>query len=352
MHFVRSWRGRVAFALAILIAATICVDARCASAGEERFDGFNVIAVDGHPFGSESARLSLANARRLGVRAIAVIPFLWQSTPASPNLQRGSDMSDEELRAAIRDAHALGLAVMVKPQVWVPNRWAGSIAMQSDADWQKWFANYRREVERIVQIGAEETADAVAIGTELELTSQRPQWVELIAAARAAYRGRLLYVAHDVEEAAQVPFWDVLDAVGVTLYPPLGADDDRDQRRATMRAVADRLDALSTRVGKPVLVGEIGVRSARGAAAKPWESAEERAAPPDPGLQADVLADWLSTLERPSIHGVLIWRWLTDPAAGGPTDTDFTVQGKPAERVLMCAWTRRCDASELPVQPP
>jgi hypothetical protein len=352
MHLVRSWRRRAWLVLPILVAAGVCVDAWGAGADEARFDGLNVIATPGDPFGSPAAKMSLANAKRVGARAIAVIPFLWQSTPASPNLRRGSDMSDEQLRDAIRDAHALGLAVLLKPQVWVPDRWAGSVAMQSEADWQTWFANYRREVERIVQIAAEETADAVAIGTELELTSQRPQWAELIATARAGYRGRLLYIAHNVDEAVKVPFWDALDAVGVTLYPPLGADNDRDQRRATMRAVADSLDALSARLGKRVLVGEVGVRSAQGAAAKPWESAEERAAAPDPGLQADVLADWLAALDRPSIRGVLIWRWLTDPDAGGLADTDFTVQGKPAERALTCAWTPRCAANENGVPPP
>jgi hypothetical protein len=39
---------------------------------------------------------------------------------------------------------------------------------------------------------------------------------------------------------------------------------------------------------------------------------------------------------------VLIWRMLSDPRAGGLTDTDFTVQGKPAEGVLRCAWTLAC----------
>jgi hypothetical protein len=55
-----------------------------------------------------------------------------------------------------------------------------------------------------------------------------------------------------------------------------------------------------------------------------------------------VLADWLAVLHRPAIGGVLIWRWLTDPDAGGVADTDFTVQGKPAEHVLMCAWMQSC----------
>jgi hypothetical protein len=159
---------------------------------------------------------------------------------------------------------------------------------------------------------------------------------------RAIFSGTLLYVAHNVEEAEAVPFWHLLDAVGVTLYPPLGADADRVGRLAAMRAAAARLDALSARTGKPVIVGEIGLRSAKGAAAMPWESAEERTAPPDPELQADLLRDWLAVLDRPAVRGVLVWRWFTDPDAGGAADTDFTVQGKPAAAMLRCAWTGRC----------
>jgi len=181
---------------------------------------------------------------------------------------------------------------------------------------------------------------------------QRPEWNELIVATRAVYSGRLSYVAHNVEEAESVPFWDRLDSIGVTLYPPLGADDDRDGRRSTMRAIADRLDALAARTGKSILVGEVGLRSAEGAAAKPWESAEERASPPDPALQAAVLADWLAALDRPAINGILIWRWFTDPNAGGLADTDFTVQGKPAEHVLFCAWTPECQQDRSSVRLP
>jgi hypothetical protein len=188
------------------------------------------------------------------------------------------------------------------------------------------------------RVSPQEQAEALAIGTELVLASQRPEWRDLIAAARAVYSGRLLYVAHNLDEAETVPFWDALDAVGVSLYPPLGADDDRAPRRAAMDAVAERLDLLAARTGKPVVVAEIGLRSARGAAAKPWESAEERTATADPELQAEVIADWLAALDRPAIHAILIWRWFTDPGAGGAADTDFTVQGKPAEAVLHCAW--------------
>jgi hypothetical protein len=311
-------------------------------ASDGRLDGFNVIVKPGHQFGSLSARRALASAKRLGARTIAIVPFLWQPRPDDPGIGRGRDMSDDELRYAIREVRALGLTAMVKPHVWVPEGWAGAVEPQSEADWQTWFAGYRGALVRIAEIAAEEQADVLAIGTELRKTTHRAEWPELIAAMRAAFPRTLLYVAHNVDEAEKVPFWNKLDAIGVSLYPPLGADGDRPARLAAMHAAAKRLDQLAASTGKPVVVGEIGLRSAVGATVKPWESAEEREAAPDPLLQAEVLADWLSVLRRPSVRGVLIWRWFTDPAAGGPIDTDFTVQGKPTEGVLLCAWTAVC----------
>lgn len=345
MSHLRPWHG-ASLSLAVVLGTLTWLNASSEPAGEERLDGVNVIASPGHPFGSETANRSLANIKQLGARAIAVIPFFWQGAPASPNVIRGSDMTDTQLRAAIRDAHALGLAVLVKPHLWVPDSWAGAVFMTSKKAWRDWFEGYCRELQRIARIAANEKAEALVIGTELTRTTQRPEWNDLIAVARAAYSGRLLYMAHNVEEAETVPFWGKLDAIGVTLYPPLSDDDDREQRRNTMRAVANRLDALAARTGKAVVVGEIGLRSAEGAAAKPWESAEERTSAPDPALQAAVIADWVAALHRPAVDGVLIWDWLTDPDAGGPTDTDFTVQGKPAERVLLCAWTGQCEEED------
>jgi hypothetical protein len=332
--------GRLLLGAALLVSAQFGASVNLDAA--ERLDGFNVIAASGHPFGSASAELALARAKRVGATAIAIVPFLWQSGPASPDVVRGADMPDEALRAAIRQARKAGFAVIVKPHVWVPQSWAGAVALTTEDDWQAWFAGYRRAIEHVARIAAEERADTFAIGTELAKTTHRPEWLGVIAVARAAFAGTLTYFAHNTEEAERIPFWGRLDEIGVTLYPPLGPDQDRAGRLGKMRAVADKIDALATTTGKRVMVGEIGLRSALEAAAKPWESAEERESAPDPLLQAEVLGDWLSVLDRPAIHGVLIWRWLTDPDAGGPADTDFTVQRKSAEGVLLCVWRAHC----------
>ena len=324
--------------------ALLAVAALLAAAGPagavERLDGFNVIAAPAHPYGSTTAQASLFAVRRIGAKAIAVVPFLWQRNAGDPDVIRGSDLDDAELRLAIRDAHALGLKAIVKPHVWVQGSWAGAIAPRKP---DVWFARYRDELVRIAKVASQEGADVFAIGTELEKISAAPQWTEVIAAVRAVYRGPITYIAHNVDEAEAVPFWRALDMVGVSLYPPLGPDGDRIGRLAAMTEMARRLDLVAARAGKPLIVGEIGVRSAVGAAAKPWESAEEREAAPDPVLQADVLADWLTVLDRPAVRGVLVWRWFTDPMAGGPADTDFTVQGKAAQQLIACKWAATCD---------
>jgi hypothetical protein len=138
----------LAFVVAFAVGAQAFFGARSESAPGRQFDGFNVIAAPGHPFGSESARLALTNAKELGASTVAIVPFLWQSSPTNPDLVRGADMSDEDLRSAIRDAHALGLAVLVKPHIWVPQSWAGTVAMNSEEAWKAWFTNYQRELDR------------------------------------------------------------------------------------------------------------------------------------------------------------------------------------------------------------
>ena len=338
MRFRGAIAGRGLTAAALLV----WLMAAGAAAADQRLDGLNVIAAPDHGFGTPSASQALDAAKQMGARAVALVPFLWQPDSASPQLVRGSDMPDEDLRAAIRDLHRLGLAAVVKPHVWVPGSWAGAIAPQAEPAWRTWFARYRAEIVRLAKVAAEEGAEAFAVGTELLKTTQRPEWGEVIAAVRAVFPRTLLYVAHNAEEAEAVSFWRDLDCIGVTLYPPLGEAGDVEGRHAVMEAAARRLDALAARDQRPIVVAEIGLRSAKNATLKPWESPEERRAEPDPLIQAEVLAEWLKILDRPAVRGVLIWRMLSDPGAGGLTDTDFTVQGKPAEEVLRCAWTPGC----------
>ena len=170
-------------------------------------DGFNVITTPGHPFGSGPPS---ARSRRRSASApttVAIVPFLWQASPADPGIGRGKDMSDDELRSAIREARALGFSVVVKPHVWVPESWAGAVAPRSEADWQAWFAGYRSALMHIAEIAAEENADALAIGTELAKTTHRTEWFELIARRAPHSRARSSMSPTMSRRRKLVPFW-------------------------------------------------------------------------------------------------------------------------------------------------
>jgi hypothetical protein len=312
-------------------AATPCVPPR---------HGFNLIQDAQAPLGSAQAETSLRQLRKTGANAVAIVPFLWQSQADSPDVVRSSDMSDGELARAIRAAHRLGLAAIVKPQVQVNDSWPGEVRMASDEDWSKWFRHYEKALTGLAAVAADERADALVIGTELDQSLERPEWRDLIARLRRIFHGKMLYAARGADGVEQVPFWNKLDAVGVTLYPTLGADDDPDSWRTAMAGERDRLVALAKRVKRNLFIAEIGIRSATGSAAQPDARLNGNGAEADEALQAKVLATWMKELgAESSIHTVLIWSWGSDPSSGGASNTDFTVQGKTAEEALSKQWT-------------
>src|SRR5262249_4381676 len=132
-----------------------------------RFDGFNIVTVPGHAYGMPSSHKSLVAAKRAGANTIAVVPFLWQRDPKHAGLVRGNGMPDGALRIAIREAHDLGLKVVIKPHVWVEGSWAGSVEPTSPEDWRAWFANYRVAMVELAKVAADEHAEVLCIGTEL-----------------------------------------------------------------------------------------------------------------------------------------------------------------------------------------
>lgn len=321
------------------MAAAFC-DSGTASVAMLRFCGVNFIETPQALLGSERAARSLRRLSEIGANCVALVPFLWQSRPDDCDVVWGSAVPPERLAMGIRQAKAAGLHVMLKPHIWIPGHWAGQVAMKSESEWQRWMTSYQSHMVMLAHLAAEHEVDALFIGTELRLTSQRGEWRDIIAAVRNQYHGIVSYVAHGPEEAEKIEFWDQLDAVAASLYPSLGNAHDRRSWEAAMTDTATRLQGVARNSGKPCWIGEMGIRSAKGATSKPWESPEERRAMADPALQAAVIDAWLDVAQRMGIETALVWRWFSDPDGGGATDTDFTVQNKPAEAVLQRRWVK------------
>lgn len=76
-----------------------------------------------HGYGSDESRESLSALRGLGSNAVSISPYgfvpsIRGSEITHANALEGGE-TDARVRAVIRDAHARGLAVLLKPQLWI-----------------------------------------------------------------------------------------------------------------------------------------------------------------------------------------------------------------------------------------
>ncbi|MFN3198022.1 MAG: glycoside hydrolase family 113 [Bradymonadia bacterium] len=240
---------------------------------------------------------------------------------------------DAEVRSLVRYAQQRGLKVMLFPIVWVEQRaigdWRGTLR---PTDLDAWWASYERFIWHYADMAAELGVEAFSVGSELgAMEHDRPRWLKLIAGVKGRFKGKLLYSAN-WDHYAYVTFWDQVDYVGMTAYHELTDRNDADQ--ATLDAawvkIRDQLLAWQSRVGKPLVITEVGYPSQDGGAKWPWnytldgplDHAEQRMA-----YEAFVKA-WQG---QKALGGVFFWNWF---GLGGPTCGDYTPRGKPAEEVI------------------
>lgn len=316
----------------------------CTSDGRDPSWGFNVLQSRTIPYSDAAARESLQRLARRGADHVAVVVFMVQDSPQAAAPRSGTQVSDEQLVAALRAARKAGLETIVKPQLLVPGAWAGEI---DPPDHKAWFAAYRAQLLHYARIARRERAAALVIGTELSRLEASREWEQLITEVRQVYQGKLTYAAHGIEGVRRFAHWQRLDAVGVSLYPSLGEVAEPGRIRERMEGALGELESATVGTG-PVWLLEIGQPAAADSLARPWDwhYLEESGVRVDTGMQAMVLQTWVQTIRRhrneAQIERVTLWNWIAEPAAGGYMDAGYTVQNKPAEAVLHCLWRQHC----------
>lgn len=284
-------------------------------------------------YGSDVAAEQLARMRRLGANAVAIVPYAFTRAPDEPSIRyRGTDESDARVIRAIRQAKRLGLRIILKPQVW-SHRFTGNIVFARQADFDRWFADYRRWMLHQARLAALERADLLVIGTELGgLTRQQAAWRSLIRDVRRIYSGPVTYAANWAGDFEQMPFWDALDVLGLNMYYPLaGPGEQPDARSPRVRELKAKLAGISRRHRKPILFTEVGYAASAAAAVEPWK---EDHAPLDPQMQARCYEVVFQAFSRePWLAGLFWWKWPSH-GQGDPEDSSFSPLGKPALKVL------------------
>ncbi len=284
--------------------------------------GANVAFATGPVWGSPQGYASpagdaaLSALRDLGATAAAIVPYTPMPTadqPAAllPRRHAGGAQSDATMAHTIRRAHALGMDVLLKPQISGEVEWPGSIEMPSEAAWDTFFDRYADWMLHYALMAERYDVAVLSIGTELvdATRTHEAEWRRLIERVRAVYDGAIVYAANWGDEAERLAFADALDAVGIDSYYPLTSDTSATdaELRAGAESVADRIQAVAERTGRPVLLTEMGFPNTQGAWAHPHEKQEDK--PERPAHQARATRALTAALSDTSIRGAFWWRW-------------------------------------------
>ena len=253
---------------------------------------------------------------------------------------------DSGVRQYVEQLHKRGVAVMVKPHLWIGRgKFTGDMVMNNEADWRALEASYRAYILFFANLSEEVRAEMFCVGTELHSFAILRQefFRNLIREVRTVYSGKLTY-AENWDQFDKIEFWDDLDFIGVDAYFPLSESKTPGvpELRSQWEAHKADLEDCALKFGKPILFAEYGYRSTDFNARTPWDSSRSEGTV---NLQAQVNAmralaeeiwfeDWFA--------GGFLWKWFPfHDRAGGEQDNQFTIQNKPAEQVVRELYKKR-----------
>ncbi len=246
--------------------------------------------------------------------------------------------SPADFRTLIHESHKLGLKVIVMPILLLSHprgsEWRGVI---EPPDWNGWWTQYREFVVHFADIARESGAEGFIIGSELVSTEKyTAEWVKTIEVLRKSLPKAKLGYSANWDHYKPVKFWDKLDFVGMTSYYKLAdhKNPSVDQIVANWRPVYEEITEWQRKIGKPIVLTEVGWCSQTGTAMQPWNYYQNQHATPEGHEEQRRLYEaFLKVWDNaPGLGGVIWWEWTASP--GGADDHGYTPKNKPAERVL------------------
>lgn len=243
----------------------------------------------------------------------------------------------EGIRTTIRLAQAQGLKVMMKPHLWVKQQgWAGDFKLLNPDKKDLWMKSYSKYLVHFSKVAEAEDVTLLSIGTEVRhFVKEEPEyWRTLIASIRACYSGKLTYSAN-WDNYENVVFWKDLDYIGIDAYFPTSEAQmpQEDELDLLNQKVADQLALFSKENNRPIIFTEFGFRSMDYCTQGHWKVTSEHI---NLAAQEAAYRSFLKTYwDEPWFAGGFAWKWhFNHLNAGGPSDTQFTPQNKPAQNIL------------------
>ncbi len=313
----------------------------------------------GKGYGSPSCARTMAELVRMGATWVSITPYgrILDLAPSGIDLtfEAPFEQNRKAVLAAMRQAHAAGLRVLMVPHLWVESgEWRGEIDPRSDGGWRQWARAYRQFLLTWATVAREGRADMFSVGVELGswLTGRHaPSFFPIIADVRKIYSGPLTYSAN-WDDVDNTMILGALDVIGVNAFYPLAEKEGAPfpELLEGGRRVAERVRRLSAGWHKPVIFTELGYTTRRDPAVRPWEWPDRMSqVVVDERAQADAYRGLLAPLlDEPSFLGFFVWRVYADPDdVSQESEWGFSPRGKLAELVLRDAYRARWLADGL-----
>ncbi|MDC7997353.1 glycoside hydrolase family 113 [Gilvibacter sediminis] len=311
----------------------------CAQQQKQLINGVSYVAARNPTDNTEVQHVLNVNAN-----FAAVMPFGFIRSLDNPNIIHNTERqwfgeTREGATQYIKVLKENGIKVMVKPQIWIwRGEFTGYMKMNSEADWKTLEASYSAFILEYAQMAADTQAEMFCIGTELEqFIVNRPEyWSSLIQQIKTIYKGELTYAAN-WDEYKRVPFWSELDYIGVDAYFPV-ADSKTpsvEEAKAGWLPWKQELASVSAREERPIIFTEYGYRSTDFSGKEPWDSDHTKTVVNLEAQTNTTQALFESVWSEPWFAGGFIWKWFTfDERIDGETDSQFTPQNKPVEKII------------------
>ena len=235
------------------------------------------------------------------------------------------------------------IKIMLKPQIWIPNGgFTGQISMKSEQDWLDFEKSYETFILDYAQVASDSNFELFCIGTELNnfVISRPDYWKTVIQKIKKIYKGKITY-AENWDTYKNVPFLKELDYLGIDAYFPLAKE-----KTPTVFAIEEAwkpikaaIKELSLKYHKPILFTEFGYQSKDFTALEPWN--HSTATTVNLAAQKNALEALFNQFWNEKwFAGGFLWKWYDKKNAGGLNDTDYTVQNKPAQK-LVSDWYKK-----------
>ena len=213
--------------------------------------------------------------------------------------------------------------------------WRGYFKPDNTKDWLIWEKSYKAYILNLARVAEEMEIEIFCVGTELRESVEHRSafWVELIAEVRKIYSGSVIYSAN-WDDYKEVTFWDQLDYIGVNSYFPVSLLSTPSVKGVTRnwKYFKKRLKKFSKKHKKQIIFTEFGYRNVSFAGLRPWVHDDGQSKSNDQSQVNLYEAFFEAFWGEEWVLGGFSWNW--DALVKYKGNTDFSVQNKPAQKIL------------------